>query len=285
MRIATPSRWLAVLAALALLCGCRGAYFQALAARAPDRSSEAVVYDGAQGLSLDLYRADAPKAPVVVFFYGGSWRNGRREEYRFVAAALAERGVMTLVPDYGKAPMHPFPDFMRDAARAVAWARANAARYGGDPDRIFVIGHSAGAHIAALLAADARYLAAENLRPRDLSGVVGLSGPYDFLPIRNRKLREVFGEESRWPASQPVNFVDGDEPPFLLMQGSKDRVVDPRNSESLARHLRAEGIAVELRELPDAGHVATLIDFAKPASPLLRETLDWMQAQPAVTRK
>lgn len=279
MPIATPSRCLSALLVLLLLCGCRGAYFHALNARAPDRHGERLAYGTAEELSLDLYRADGAKAPVAVFFYGGSWRNGHREEYRFVAAALADRGVLTLVPDYRKAPAHPFPDFMLDAAQAVAWARANAARYGGDPDRIFLVGHSAGAHIAALLATDARYLGQEGLSPRDLAGVVGLSGPYDFLPITSPDLREVFGDETRWPASQPVGFVDGDEPPFLLMHGLKDRLVSPHNSQSLARHLRSQGIASRLQELPDAGHVGTLIDFAKPDSPLLRETLEWMRAQ------
>lgn len=281
MRIAFPSRHLPLLALLVLLCGCRGAYFHALNARAPDRSGESVAYAQAEGLSLDVYRTDAPKAPVVVFFYGGSWRNGRREEYRFVAAALAERGALAIVPDYRKAPQHVFPVFMQDAAHAVAWARANAARYGGDPDRIFVAGHSAGAHMAALLATDPRYLNAEGLRPRQLAGVIGLSGPYDFLPITNRELREVFGDESTWPASQPVNSVNGDEPPFLLFYGRKDRVVDPRNSESLAQKLRERKVPVTLRELPDAGHVGTLIDFAKPGSPLMLETLDWMRARRA----
>lgn len=285
MRIATPTRWLTVLATLLLLCGCRGAYFHALNARAPERAGERVVYDPREDLSLDLYRTDTPNAPVVVFFYGGSWRNGRREEYRFVAAALAERGVLTLVPDYRKAPAHPFPDFMHDAARAVAWARAHAAGYGGDPERIFVVGHSAGAHIAALLASDARYLAAEHLQPRDLAGVVGLSGPYDFLPIRSAEVREVFGDEARWPASQPVNAVDGDEPPFLLVHGLKDRLVEPRNSESLAHRLRANGIPVRLHELPDAGHVGTLVDFAKPGSPLLREAMQWMEEQAATKKR
>ncbi|MFT3805903.1 alpha/beta hydrolase [Arenimonas sp.] len=284
MAIAFPSRWTLLLASLALLAGCRGAYFHALNARAPDRSSDTFVYDQAQGLSLDLYRADRPMAPVVVFFYGGSWRNGRREEYRFVASALADSGALTLVPDYGKAPAHPFPDFMHDAAHAVAWARANAARHGGDPQRIFVVGHSAGAHIAALLAADARYLAEAGLAPADLAGVVGLSGPYDFLPITNAELREVFGDEGQWPATQPVNFVDGDEPPFLLMHGLKDRLVDPRNSERLARRLGARGVPAQLRELPDSGHVGMLIDFAKPGSPLLRNTLEWMRTQPASPR-
>lgn len=280
MRIPTPNRWLPALAVLLLLCGCRTAYFHVLNARAPDRSSETIVYDATQGLSLDLYRTDVPKAPVVVFLYGGSWRNGRREEYRFVAASLAERGVLTLVPDYRKAPAHPFPDFMRDIAHAVAWARTNAAGHGGDPDRIFVIGHSAGAHIAALLATDPTYLATEGMHPRDLAGVIGLSGPYDFLPITSRKVREVFGDETRWPASQPVNFVDGDEPPFLLAHGLKDRLVEPRNSESLAQRLRSRGIAVRLHELPDVGHVGTLLELAEPASPLQQETLEWMRRQP-----
>src|SRR5690606_21524844 len=149
-------------------------------------------------------------------------QEGRRQQYAFVGDALSRRGILALVADYRTFPAVRFPDFMQDAAKAVRWARDHAAEYGGDPRRIVLVGHSAGAHIAALLATDGHYLANEGLSPRQLAGVVGVAGPYDFLPLKDTTLMAIFGSRDDWPASQPVNFVDGDEPPFLLLQGDKD---------------------------------------------------------------
>jgi acetyl esterase/lipase len=215
----------------------------------------------------------------VVFFYGGSWQSGQRQDYRFVAAALASHGVIAIVPDYRKSPRYPFPAFMQDAAAAVAWSKANAVRYGGDPARIFVMGHSAGGQIAALLATDARYLQAVGMQPHDLAGVIGLAGPYDFLPITDPTIKTVFGPEKDWPLSQPVNFVDGDEPPFLLMHGASDTKVWPMNSEHLAAKLRAQHEAVTLEIVPDTGHIGLINGFASPRfSPVLDDSLRWIDA-------
>jgi acetyl esterase/lipase len=249
-------------------------------AGASDSGPETADYAPGPDHQLDVYRAGAPgNAPVVVFFYGGSWQSGRRQDYRFVAAALARHGVVAIVPDYRKSPRHPFPAFMQDAAAAVAWARANASRYGGDPARIFVMGHSAGGQIAALLATDARYLRAVGMAPRDLAGAIGLAGPYDFLPIVDPKIKTVFGAEKDWPLSQPVNFVDGDEPPFLLLHGASDRKVRPMNSEHLAAKLRAQHEPVTLEIIPDTGHVGLVNGFVSSRfSPALDDSLRWIDA-------
>jgi len=273
----------ALILSLALISGCSRAYFWAINADAPDAQSESVAYGPGADRQLDVYRTRGAKAaPVVVFFYGGSWQSGRRQDYRFVAAALASRGVVAIVPDYRKSPQHPFPAFMQDAAAAVAWSKTNAARYGGDPARIFVMGHSAGGQIAALLATDARYLQAVDMQPRDLAGVIGLAGPYDFLPITDPKIKTVFGPEKDWPLSQPVNFVDGDEPPFLLMHGASDTKVWPMNSEHLAARLRARHEAVTLEIVPDIGHIGLINGFISPRfSPVLEDSLRWINATAA----
>ena len=278
-RPTSPRLAFAILAG-ALLSGCSQAYFWALNARAPAARAEVVAYAPGAGRALDVYRAAGAKsAPIVVFFYGGSWQRGRRQDYRFVGAALASRGVVAIIPDYRKSPQNPFPAFMQDAAAAVAWARANAAQYGGDPKRIFVMGHSAGAHIAALLATDGRYLQAVDMRPRDLAGAIGLAGPYDFLPITDPKIKAVFGPEKDWPVSQPVNFVDGDEPPFLLMHGAEDVTVRPMNSEHLAARLRVRQEPVTLELVPGTGHVGLINGFVSPRfSPVLDESLRWIEA-------
>jgi acetyl esterase/lipase len=237
------------------------------------------VYDAAHAQSLDAYPARNARgpAPVVLFFYGGTWRDGRREYYRFVGESLSRHGVLVLVADYRKAPANVFPAFMEDAASAAAWAKAHAAQLGGDPARIHLMGHSAGAHMVALLAADPRYLARVGLRPRDFASVIGLSGPYDFLPITEVKVKRVFPDRALWPDTQPVNFVDGDEPPFLLLHGASDRRVWTRNSVRMADRLRAAGVPVTLEIAPKTGHIAMVNGFRSPRfSPALADTLAWI---------
>lgn len=194
---------------------------------------------------LDVYtpaQAAAP-APVVVFFYGGSWRTGSRADYLFAGEALASRGFVAVIADYRLYPEVRFPDFVLDSAQAVRWTHDNVARFGGDPDRIFLMGHSAGAYNAAMLAFDPRYLRDAGLDRSVVRGFVGLAGPYDFLPLTSR-LRDVFGYPDTSPATQPINFVATGSPPALLIVATGDRVVDPGNSARLARRIRASGGAV-----------------------------------------
>ncbi|CAN5142479.1 alpha/beta hydrolase [soil metagenome] len=264
------------------LGACQSVYFHAINIGVVE--GETVAFDPANGLSLDIYRpaGDVRNAPVVVFFYGGSWQTGERGWYRFVGETLSRRGMLVLIPDYRKAPAHPFPDFMQDGARAVAWARAHAGEYGGDPQRLFLMGHSAGAHIAVLLATDKQFLAAQGMRPRDLAGVVGLSGPYDFLPLTDPLVMQALGPSAGWPSTQPVNFIDGDEPPFLLLHGDADTTVRPANSEHLAARLRARGEPVELHMIPGVGHIGMLDGFhSSDASPAVERSVGWIAAQPA----
>ena len=223
-----------------------------------------VTYAPAHGLRLDVYRpATAEAAPVVVFFYGGGWTSGARDDYRFVGRRLSEAGIVAMVADYRLFPQATFPGFVEDGAAAVAWARAHAADYGGDPARVFVAGHSAGAQIAALLATDPRYLRAQGLRPRDLAGVIGLSGPYDF--VIDDALAPIFGDRARWPEAQPLAHVDGDESPFLLVHGDADRRVEARDSRQLAAALQALGEPATLLMLEDAGHTAPLVALYAPS--------------------
>ncbi|WP_290778199.1 alpha/beta hydrolase [Arenimonas sp.] len=274
-------RMLIALLTCLILGGCSGAYYRAINLGVDDDRIASETYDTARGLALDVHRPIAsPGAvapPVVVFVHGGSWRDGDREGYRFVGQRLAREGALVLVPDYRKAPEHAFPDFMYDTARAVAWARANAQRLGGDPARVFVMGHSAGAHIVALLATDPRYLASVDMVPRDLAGVVALAGPYDFLPLTDPDLWEVFGEKVDWPLSQPVNFADGDEPPFLLIHGRKDRIVWAINSERLQAKLQAAGSSSRYVPVDGEGHIGLLLSLRrKDPSPALTETTQFL---------
>ena len=226
--------------------------------------SEGLAYGPGPRHRLDVYVPDdlAGPAPVVVFFYGGSWKNGDRGDYLFAAEALVSRGYVAVVPDYRLYPDVAFPDFLDDGARAVRWVRESIAAYGGDPDRLFLMGHSAGAYNAAMLALDPDYLANAGIDRGAVRGVIGLAGPYDFLPLDTRTTRQVFGDAPDLPATQPVSFADGGAPPLLLLTGEDDTTVRPRNSESLARAMAAEGGEAELRVYPDLGHIGIVLALA-----------------------
>ncbi|MCK7592747.1 alpha/beta hydrolase [Pseudomarimonas salicorniae] len=266
-RLASRAVLAALIALLPLLGGCVSGYFAALNRGAPPAPPSSLSFLPRQDVALDVFPVQGEgEAPVVVFFYGGRWQDGERADYAFVGEQLAAAGIVTVVADYRLYPEVRFPTFVEDAAAAVAWARENAARYGGRPDALFVAGHSAGAHIAALIGSDPRYLAAHGLRPKDLAGVIGVAGPYDFLPLRADDLIEIFSADpATQAASQPVNHIDGDEPPFLLLHGESDLLVWAENSRRLKARFDAIGAPAELRLYPGVGHVRILGSLRYPA--------------------
>ncbi len=213
---------------------------------------------------LDVYAPRdrcGERRPVVVFFYGGSWNSGTRAGYAFVGRALAAQGFVTIVPDYRLVPNVRYPAFVEDGAAAVRWATANAARYCGDGRSIVVMGHSAGAYIAGMLAVDPRWLGPTRAA---VKGLVGLAGPYDFAPFNVDASRAAFGNAPDPAETQPVTWAGPGDPPALLLYGEKDSVVQPRNSAALAARLRAGGVVVEQRAYPGLGHVGILLALARP---------------------
>jgi acetyl esterase/lipase len=272
-----------------LLGGCQATLFSGLnltAGHGDVVAQRGIAFDQEHALALDVYRPrDARHAPVVVFFYGGSWKSGKRQWYRWAGKALAQRGLVVVIPDYRQWPQVRLDGFMSDAARAVAWAHAHAAEFGGDPAQLFVMGHSAGAHMGALLATNGGWLAAEGMQPQQLAGFIGLAGPYDFLPLTDPDFIDMFGStHAAQLRSQPVHFVSGDEPPMLLLQGTADKVVAPRNASSLASALRAQHEPVELKLYPDIGHAAILLALSRPfrgKAPVLDDTVQFIQTQVA----
>ncbi|MFC6841863.1 alpha/beta hydrolase [Xanthomonas theicola] len=282
-----PSRLLVALSSL-LVSACSSVFFSGLnagSARHGVSEQRGIVFDAAHGLQLDVYRpAAAHDAPVVVFFHGGTWKTGNRQRYRWAGEALARHGVVAIVPDYRKYPQATLDGFMRDAAAAVAWSRRHAAEHGGDPRRLVLMGHSAGAHMAALLATDGRWLQTQGLSPRQLCGLVGLAGPYDFLPLTDPDLIGMFGRDpTQQRHSQPVAFVDGDEPPALLLHGDADRVVEPRNSRSLQAALQRAGVPAELKTYPGVGHLRLVLALRKdaPALPVMADSIAFVRQCPA----
>jgi acetyl esterase/lipase len=230
---------------------------------------------------LDIYApagtASDAKLPVVMFIYGGSWRMGARQEYGFVGSALASRGFVTVIADYRLVPEVRFPDFLEDGALALAWVRDNIASHGGNPGRIGLAGHSAGAYNAVMLALEPRYLRKVGVDPRQIKALAGISGPYDFFPWRSADAQAAFGA---WPdpkATQPVNLVRAGAPPMLLVTGADDSTVRPTNTTALAARLTAAGSSVSTRVYPGLGH----IDILTGMSRLLRQrgtALDDMDA-------
>jgi len=213
---------------------------------------------------LDVY---APRSgcgqprPVVVFFYGGSWNSGTRAGYAFVGRALAAQGFVTVVPDYRLVPEVYYPAFVEDGAAAVRWVTAHAGTYCGDGGSVVLMGHSAGAYIAAMLAVDPRWLGDTRTA---VKGFVGLAGPYDFAPFDVEASRAAFGQASDPAETQPVTWAGTGDPPALLLYGMDDTVVRPRNSEALAARLRTGGVAVGQRAYRKLGHVGILLALARP---------------------
>jgi acetyl esterase/lipase len=229
---------------------------------------------------LDVYKPrHAARAPVLVFFYGGSWQGGSRDLYPFVGASLAAQGIVTIVPDYSIFPPARFPTFVEDAARAVRFARENATQWGGDPARLVLMGHSAGAYIAAMLSFDPQWLQQVSLNSKtDLAAFVGLAGPYDFLPIESQILRTIFGGANR-AETQPLSFVTGKEAPSLLITARRDRLVSPGNSRRMAVKIHAHGGVAEERTYGGVGHFTLIGAFApglRVLAPVLRDVTQFV---------
>jgi acetyl esterase/lipase len=264
-RLAAALAAVFILAAVALVMDPLGT-FNALMPkdRASARVAEGIAFGAGPRLRLDVYAPRAAAArprPVIVFLYGGSWSSGRRQGYAFAARALAAQGFVVLVPDHRLVPEVRYPDFLRDCAAAVRWAGLEAGRYGGDGGRIVLVGHSAGAYNAAMLALDPGLLGADRAAIR---GFAGLAGPYDFLPLDDASTIAAFGEWPRLAETQPVGHVEAGAPPALLLHGADDVRVKPRHSRALAARLKAAGADVELKLYPRLGHVGILTALALP---------------------
>jgi acetyl esterase/lipase len=257
-----------------LLQGCGGLTAVNLVSPDPPLLAQDQVYRASPEARLDIFgptpapgKPSAPR-PVVIFLFGGGWQDGSREQYRFVASGLVAQGYLTVIPDMRMYPEVTFPAFVEDAATATRWVLANIQAYGGDPGRVFLLGHSSGAHIAALLNYDERYLGADSGGHRHC-GFIGLSGPYDFLPLVSPTLQEIFPQPLR-RRSQPLAFVGGDEPPALLLHGLLDKTVKPRNSAALEQAVLRAGGEARLKVYDDEEHaqlvlaLSSTLDFLVP---------------------
>lgn len=281
----------AVVAAAALPACVPLSSFNALVASDSHEMTTAA-YGASKRQQLDVYvpRETAQRVrpaagwPLVVFFYGGSWKYGERAHYRFVGEALAARGVMAVIPDYRLYPEVRYPDFLKDNAAATAWSLREAARLGADQKRVFVMGHSAGGYNAAMLALDARWLGAESIQPTQLAGWIGLAGPYDSLPVENPDAKPVFLHPNTPPDSQPIRYVSALVPRTFLAAAPDDPLINPeRNTKQMASRLQQAGIAVTLQIYPGASHTTLIGAFAFPLrflAPVLDDVVEFVNEAP-----
>jgi acetyl esterase/lipase len=281
------SKWLQVftLAMAAFMAACSPInVLNALTPSSTFTKTASVAYGTDPRQKLDIYRPvnALANAPVVVFFYGGTWNSGSKDDYGFVGEALASRGIVMVIADYRLYPQVRYPAFLQDGAQAVAWTYQHIGAYGADPKQLYVMGHSSGAYNASMLALDARWLEAVNLSPSMLKGWIGLAGPYDFLPIENPEAKPVFFFPDSPADSQPINHVSAAAPPALLIASTDDTLVNPtRNTGGLAQKLRASGVSVEEVYFGKTNHQTLVAAIAKPLrwlAPVLDRVTDFIQA-------
>lgn len=240
-------------------------------------AAQGVAFGADPRQAVDVYRPERPGvAPVLVYFYGGNWNSGSRREYAFIGKTFAARGFVTVLADYRLMPAHPFPAFLEDAAAAVRLARSRAAEWGGDARQLFLAGHSAGAYIAVMLGAEARWLGSVGESRRAIRGIAGIAGPYDFYPFTNKVTAATFGGAPDPSRTQPVRVAEAGAPPMLLLQGSADTTVLPHNSGAMAARLRALGSSVEERMYPGVGHIEIMTALTpnfRKAAPTLTDII------------
>jgi acetyl esterase/lipase len=240
---------------------------------------------GSHGQRLDIWapndQARAP-LPVVIFWYGGGWAKGDRASYAFAGRALAKAGFLVVIPDYRKVPQVRFPAFLDDGAEAVAWVQANIAQHGGDPARVAVMGHSAGAYQAVMLALDAKRLAAVGVAPDFIKAGVGLSGPYDFHPFTSDRAIDAMGQWPNPAETQPITYARADAPPLLLVTSDGDETVRPKNANNLGARLTALGATAQVTNYGPLDHEEIVMALSVPfrgKGPVLADSVAFLKAQ------
>jgi acetyl esterase/lipase len=247
-----------------------------------DRPGSAIPF-GTHGQTLDVWRPSgdaSAKRPVLIFWYGGGWVKGDRRAYAFAARAFAKAGFIVVMPDYRKVPAIRFPAMLQDGAEAVKWTRDHIAAFGGDPARIGVAGHSAGAYTVAMLTLDERWLKAEGVDPRIIKAAVGLSGPYNFLPFTDRRAKDALGNAADPAMTQPITFARADAPPMLLVTSTKDTEVKPHNAYDLEARLAALGAPVKLIDYAGLSHENVAMALSKPfrgKAPVLANSVAFLE--------
>ncbi|HEY1837296.1 MAG TPA: alpha/beta hydrolase [Rhizomicrobium sp.] len=260
-------RILGVVTLAALLAGCSPFLLNPFVPRGGYTVERNIAFGNGPRQKLDIYIPDGltKPAPVLIFFYGGSWQDGDKDGYRWVGQTFASHGIVTVLANYRLYPPNLYPSFVQDGALALRYVHDEIAKAGGDPERVFVSGHSAGAYNAIMLASDPKFVHDVGGDLSWIRGAIGIAGPYDFLPMTDPKIITIFGGANN-PATQPITYIDGKRPPMLLVDGTADKTVDPGNVTRMAAKLRANGSEVQTKLYPGVGHIGIILSLA----PILR---------------
>jgi acetyl esterase/lipase len=259
-----PKRILVILSVVILLSGCTARTYNALLSESELNVVRDISYGDHPRQTLDVYHYEPgweEKKPVIVFVHGGAWDSGHKGKYYFVARSLVDRGYIVVIPNYRLYPDVRFPTFVNDTALAIDWTIDSLHEAVPHSGNIFVAGHSAGAYNAAMVSYDEQYLQAYNSSNESISGFIGLAGLYDFLPITDPEIKPIFSDARSPEETQPVSFVDGDDPPALLIASPEDERVDPANSKALNRVLNQHDVRSELVLLKGGDHVDTVLSL------------------------
>jgi acetyl esterase/lipase len=263
------------------LSACSGAQLVNSVATNPGKIERDIAYGPLPRHKLDVYspKTITPDTPVLVFYHGGSWQFGKKEDYRFLGSAFAAQGIQTIVVNYRLHPEVIYPSFVEDAAKALAFTNSNLAQ--GRP--VFVAGHSAGAHIGAMVALDPRFMAAENTSFCAVAkGFIGIAGPYDFTPV-DPEFKLIFPAQIL-PSTKPINFATTPAPPTLLLHGTRDTTVIPSRSTDMATAMRAAGNRVEVKLYEGVNHImiiGAVSPLVRRSAPTLRDMVTFIGEQKA----
>ncbi|HRJ44132.1 MAG: alpha/beta hydrolase [Caldilineaceae bacterium] len=247
-----------------------------------------VQYSPRFGMGLDVYSpAQGENHPVLIFIHGGGWDKYDRKLFTPVGQKFVEMGIVVVIPDYTLHPDAGYKQMTQEMAAATAWTLENIAQYGGDPSRVVIAGHSAGAHLAGLVATDEVWLNFEGHTNQELCGFIGLSGVYDIpaqmvferstggtAPV----MTAVMGGEANFAVASPSSYLFPSTPQTLLVHGALDDTVPLSISENFQRKLDAAGIPNRLVVYPDKGHNDYLFDgFFNATAPILIHISDFAQ--------
>lgn len=238
--------------------GTNGAAVQAAASTGPHEQQKLIVWG-----PMDQ-AADGEKLPVLIFVHGGSWKSGDPADYGFIGRSFVPKGFVVVLGGYRLEADGTYPAMLEDTASVIAWTHREIAQYGGDPDRIVLAGHSAGAYNVAMMGLEPRWLEAHDTSPSDIAGIVGISGPYDFYPFDSESTKDAFGSARDPEQTQPINLVTGNAPPMLLIHGEKDDLVGVHNTKTLARLVNQAGGTAKTELYADMNHNDPLISLASP---------------------
>lgn len=259
-------RWLLV-PIVGLMAACSPRHLAERIAIGPDtRLNAGIAYGSSPRQHLDVYRPREKhdRARVIVFLYGGRWTSGTRRDYTLLARSFTSRGWVVVIPDYRLYPEVRFPAWIEDGASVVRWTVGNITKFGGDTARIFVIGHSAGGHTAALLALDENYLRTAGVRPGLVRGFVSIAGPVETT-WTDPDIQAAMGPRAGWPATYPAMFIDGSERPLLLLHGTDDKTVSYLNSVRLAARIIDHGGCARVKTYAGIGHVGIILAAMLPS--------------------